>query len=160
MLTSETPVPAGAFALMDEKKVDTAATIDYKGYQVKLTNDESFTIRAIAGVDSVNFSKVGYELYIIEAGETVQSANVSTTTVYTAINAYDSVTGDLQDPITAESLDSLYLSAVAIEGIPATGSYTLVIRPYTISADETVTSYGTACVMVIVNGEVVNHYVG
>lgn len=158
MLTDTVPVPAGVFALLEEKTLETG-NVDYIGYQTNV--GELSSIRVIVGLNNLEYENTGFELYWIKAGEDGMMADMNTTTVYTSINVYDD-NGNLSNPYTNE--DYAYLSAIKVtfndESLADTAT-TLIIKPYITVGGAKI--YGDACAIVIVkDGGVVavaDHYV-
>lgn len=158
MMTDTVPVPAGVFALLEEKTLE-KGNVDYIGYQTSV--GELSSIRVIVGLNNLEYENTGFELYWIKAGEDGMMADMNTTTVYTSINVYDD-NGNLSNPYTNE--DYAYLSAIKVtfnNGSLADTATTLIIKPYITVGGAKI--YGDACAIVIVkDGGVVtvaDHYV-
>ena len=158
MMTDTVPVPAGVFALLEEKTLE-KGNVDYIGYQTSVGDLSS--IRVIVGLNNLEYENTGFELYWIKAGEDGMMADMNTTTVYTSLNVYD----DNGNPTTPYTNDSYtYLSAIKVtfnEASLADTATTLIIKPYITVGGAKI--YGDACAIVIVkDGGVVtvaDHYV-
>ena len=158
MMTDTVPVPAGVFALLEEKTLE-KGNVDYIGYQTSVGDLSS--IRVIVGLNNLEYENTGFELYWIKAGEDGMMADMNTTTVYTSLNVYD----DNGNPTTAYTNDNYaYLSAIKVtfnEASLADTATTLIIKPYITVGGAKI--YGDACAIVIVkDGGVVtvaDHYV-
>ena len=157
-VTEGVPVPT-RLALSD-KEVDKEADVVYKGYQQKIDNTgDTLSIRLVAGLDELSYVNTGFEVYVLENGavKTTPDETVASV-VYTSLNQYSSE-GELLDPVTAEALGSKYLSAIIVNGIPTSdASIKLALVPYVTNPDGSVAK-GSAAVMVIVGGEIVEQYV-
>ena len=129
-------------------------TIAYAGYQEKLDTTEGFDIRLVAGIYSLNYEKVGFELTLIDDGNMYLPNDYSDTKVYKQINAI----GEENDVVTAESCNNAnYLTAITIEGCPnpADGSFCIIVKPFTTTDD--VKSYGTTIVLRVDNGALLSY---
>lgn len=138
-------------------KEDLIALLAVRHMAVQSTkvSDGTFNVRFIAGLDSLAYSKAGFELIRVEAGGIPSSTvDKSTNTVYTSLTGYDengtekvySATGDFQ---------SNYLAAVTVNHIPADRTVTFLVRPYLLSEDGEVRTFGTACTVTYANGVLV-----
>lgn len=121
------------------------------GVQQTKVADGKFDLRFVAGVDSLKYSKVGFELVRIEAGKgnsalVKQVDNV----VYTSLNGYNE-NGEKQ-VYTAADLGVAYLAATTVTNIPATGTVTFLVRPYAVSPNGEVIYSGMPMILTYVNG--------
>ena len=144
--------------MKDEANWKAAQAVVYKGYQTRLDTSD-FEIRLVVGLNSLNYENTGFLVYAIEEEGSPKSMNKNTNTVYTALNAYSTDGSITVNPITAESQDCNYLSAITISGIPTQGAVTLVIKPYVTAATSETESeivYGYGAVIEIVDGVIVS----
>lgn len=121
------------------------------GVQQTKVADGKFDLRFVAGVDSLKYSKVGFELVRIEEGKgnsalVKQAGNE----VYTSLNGYDT-NGD-KKVYTAAELGAAYLAATTVKNVPATGTVTFVVRPYAVSPDGETLYSGMPLILTYVNG--------
>ena len=121
------------------------------GVQQTKVADGKFDLRFVAGVDSLKYSKVGFELVRIEAGKgnsalVKQVDNV----VYTSLNGYNE-NGEKQ-VYTAADLGVAYLAATTVTNIPATGTVAFLVRPYAVSPNGEVIYSGMPMILTYVNG--------
>ncbi|MBE6546676.1 MAG: hypothetical protein E7668_04465 [Ruminococcaceae bacterium] len=157
--TPSAGVPVPVAEAMVEGTVNMNAAVVYKGYQEKIVDGDTDTLslRLVAGLNDLYYANTGFELYILtEDGMMTTAEAQNTDTVYTSLSVY-SAEGGLEDPISAESLGCAYLSAIAIDTLPAVGNVKLLAAPYVTNGDTTV-SYGSTVVLVIENGEIVDQY--
>lgn len=143
--------------------------VQYKGYQKKATadNTDCMDLRLVVELNAADaetlaaYRNLGYEMYLIAENTVGQAvaptkAVKETTTVYTSLKAYNGE-GTLAEPITPA--DGRTLAAVVVSGIPKTGTYTLIMRPYVTAAGEAASvTYGTGTVIVIEDGVITAHH--
>jgi hypothetical protein len=113
------------------------ASADYLGYQVSKPEGDSFTARAVLGLDGLDYSRVGYETLILSRDEagvvTTESLSDVTATVYETLrdgagNSYN----------VAELYGRPYAAALEIPNLPLepeNATYEIVIRPYVLGYD-------------------------
>lgn len=149
-----------------EKSAD--PTVVYKGVQQTAVSDGKFAIRVVEGVvvpDLVNnnpFQYVGMEIIFAKAGDAaVKGANRYSRYVYSSIlagtdgNGVPAAWGGSVET-DAGWVEGTYYSALTVTGIPAEGTYTVIVRPYTTSAEgEHTKSYGDAYAFLCTDGVIV-----
>lgn len=149
-----------------EKSAD--PTVVYKGVQQTAVSDGKFAIRVVEGVvvpDLVNnnpFQYVGMEIIFAKAGDAaVKGANRYSRYVYTSIlagtdaNGIPSAWGGSTET-DAGWVDGTFYSALTVTEIPAEGTYTVIVKPYTTSAEgEHTKSYGDAYAFLCTDGVIV-----
>ena len=122
--------------LPNDYKLGEILTADWAAYQTtEVANDGTFDLRLISLLDTLNYSKAGYEVvatYRDADGNAVTKQEIKTTdTVYTSLNR--TVDGETTS-WTPEGGE--YILALAIEGIPSDlNSLELMVRPYAERAD-------------------------
>ncbi len=100
---------------------------DYLGIQTSKPKDGKFNARAIFGVDSVNYDKVGYETILFTEGKdgTVQNRiSEKDSTVYLSVMENGSTRNIRQD------FGYAYGAAMTLDDLPENESFELIIRPY------------------------------
>lgn len=103
---------------------------DFAGYQTTKVENNSFDLRLISGTDIADittYNSVGFMVTTLmnEGGELVAKE-----TKYYDVNVYESLVANGKS-VSAESLDSKYLAAIAVEDIPADkGHIEMIVRPY------------------------------
>lgn len=151
--------------MFEDKKLSNAtgdATITCKGYQKNVfnTGDTTVDIRVVIGLAADDesalsaYQNIGYELYAVAENTAPVKATKTASSVYTELQTYNN-DGTLSDPIKAATGE--YLSAVAVNKIPATGTFMLVVKSFVTNADGSVT-YGDGVVLMITDGIVVAHH--
>ena len=149
-----------------EKSAD--PTVVYKGVQQTAVSDGKFAIRVVEGVvvpDLVNnnpFQYVGMEIIFAKTGDAaVKGANRYSRYVYSSIlagtdgNGVPAAWGGSVET-DAGWVEGTYYSALTVTGIPAEGTYTVIVRPYTTSAEgEHTKSYGDAYAFLCTDGVIV-----
>ena len=160
-LSGDQPVPTAL--AVTEGTLDTTTAVVYQGYQEKIVTAtdpeeaDTFSIRLVAGLNSLEYMRTGFEVYARTAdGMVTTNEALNDNTVYTSLVAY-AEDGSISDPITAEGLGCEYLSAVTVCDLPATGDAILYIVPYVIN-DANAVFYGSMIVLVVEDGEVVDQY--
>lgn len=130
------------------------SVISFKGYQQKLvssTND-ALGVRFVAGLDSLEYKSVGFEVYAVQSGVAPKLLNKSVTTVYESLYAY-SADGALQDTVTAESLNCEFLTTIVLTDLPTESDVTLIVVPYVTDANNHVT-YGLSATVQVIDGQI------
>ncbi len=101
------------------------------GYQL---SDDKTAVRLIAGVDSLDFGRVGMDVEVLKNGEWVLVENSKMTdTVYTAISADDQV-------VIAKELGASFMYMLAINDVDSDGA--IRVTPYT--TKDSVRYYGNS----------------
>ncbi len=96
---------------------------DYLGIQTSRPVDGKFNARAIFGVDSVNYDKVGYEAILFQDGkQTVLSEN--NTEIYLSVWENGNLCNIRQ------GFGYAYGSALRLDALPEDESFELIVRPY------------------------------
>ncbi len=115
----------------------------YRGHQrSSALTDETYDIRLVATVDSLNYEEVGFKFSISGTGIEVTDQQFSCTKVYSSLTGKDD---GITKTYTAEALGGTYLMALALEGFTADmGQITITVTPYWIEAGETDATLGTS----------------
>ena len=128
--------------LVELKREESA---DYLGYQVTKPEGNSFSARAILGLNGLDHKKVGYEILMLSRDEEgtilTESLSTQTSVVYESVLDANGTTYSAKD-----AFGYNYLAALTIDGLPkeaVDGMYELVIRPYVLGNDG-VRRYGIA----------------
>ena len=170
LLTDTVPMPASAYKLLS-KKLEASEDINYVGFQKKLDAD-TLQVRLIAELASKDYANTGFELVAVEKlatyatengvtaitvseptyGSAVLDDNKSSTTVYTSLKAFGEDGAELE--AITPSAEGKYLSAITVTGIPTTGTFTFIIKPYVTLLDGSGVEYGASFAIVVVNGVV------
>lgn len=118
-------------------------------------------VRFLAGLNVLEgYGRVGFELIRMEAnGAPSATVSKNSNVVYTSVTGYDKDGNEIvyqASDLTVSESDKPwnYLSAITVKGVPATGTVTFMVRPYLLSTDGTVTSYGMPFCMTFVDGAV------
>lgn len=99
---------------------------------VAVTNGRA-ALRFVAGVNALNaYQKIGFEMKVHSNGRTVETTG-ETDTVYTSLNAVEA-NGTISK-VSASSLASKYLCAIALTGIPIAEDVVIEVTPYAIAND-------------------------
>ncbi len=110
--------------------------------------DNKMNIRFVAGIDSAEFTAVGYDIKIYNAGK-VATLSVEDYQVYEQINA--KAENGVNTAVTAESQGVNYLIALTLTSVPTTaafGEVTFVITPYAKNAQgEKVIGHSWMCMV-------------
>jgi len=157
MLTNGYPVPAVLFEATANDQSDNA--IVYEGVQYTATDDGVFDVRFVTTISQETFDNaqlLGYEVVMVEAGAAAAGLTCTTTTVYKELIGYDEET-DEELTYSAEDFGGDYMSAVSIEGVTASKTVTMIVRPWVLSSTNK-TLAGTPVVCVFTNGELVCQY--
>ncbi|MBE6546514.1 MAG: hypothetical protein E7668_03620 [Ruminococcaceae bacterium] len=132
MLTNSYPVPASLLDLAPKGQSENA--IVYEGVQYTAEAEGIFNVRFVTTISEETFdtsAEIGYEVIVVEEGKAGKSLNRSTDTVYESLTGW--VEGE-RVVYHAEDFDGDYLSAVAINGVTATKTVTIIVRPYVLDA--------------------------
>ena len=121
------------------------AAADYMGYQVTKPEGDSFTARAVLGLDSLDYRRVGYETLILardeEGNVMTESRSEGTATVYQTLRDADGNTYNVSELYGRKYAAALDISELALE--PDFATYEIVIRPYVLGNDG-IRRYGVA----------------
>lgn len=128
-------------------------TAEFVGVQrsVAAVGETTFSIRFVSRITDIGeYSSVGVLVYVAEQEcKDVELANRSTNTVYTQISG--SANG--VDTVYPETpVEGTYFSAITVTDIPADGSYTFIVIPYTVALDGVTQVFGEACAVEVNNG--------
>lgn len=128
-------------------------TVEFAGVQrsVAVVGETDFSVRFVSRITDIGeYSSIGVLIYVAEQGcKDVELANLSTNTVYTQISG--SANG--VDTVYPETpVEGTYFSAITVTDIPADGSYTFIVIPYTIALDGITQAFGEACAVEVNNG--------
>lgn len=151
--------PAGIYRVNDIF-IDTEADVNTNGFKLVGVQDtdpaaEKINVRFVGVVDQPeDFQKIGIKVTAYLNGEKHKDFDIATTEVYKAITG--SANG-VNSTITAEELGGEYVYALTIKGVPASGTVTFEVTPYTVDVNDSsnVTDYATYEV-VYQNGEYVS----
>lgn len=140
--------------------IDTEADVNTNGFKLVGVQDtdpaaEKINVRFVGVVDQPeDFQKIGIKVTAYLNGEKHKDFDIATTEVYKAITG--SANG-VNSTITAEELGGEYVYALTIKGVPASGTVTFEVTPYTVDVNDSsnVTDYATYEV-VYQNGEYVS----
>ncbi len=135
--TVNTIVPGNGVVLTDAYPINASGTADYIGLQVK--DGDSTTIRILAGIDTLYYGSVGFEVSLYADGILQNTVSTNGKTVFSGIQADGNA-------VSASSYGYRYMTAMVISGIyrndyAATSVYFLV-KPFTELGG--VRSYGEA----------------
>ena len=106
--TSDLLIPASGVSVETAVTVDAAA--EFAGFQV---GTDSTKIRILAGVDSLYYDGIGFEVSLYSNGKLQKTISSYANKVFTSIIAAG-------DPVSAEECGFEYLTALVIEGIDRT----------------------------------------
>ncbi len=110
--------------------------VDLKFKAVQNTNvaDGLYDIRFISVVNSLNFESVGYTITASYGDNQLREyKNISTSKVYTSLNAKNDSTGSVI-PVTAAELDGNYFIALTITDVPASaGQIEFTVKVFAVS---------------------------
>ena len=138
---------------------DTTATVEIEGVQrsIEVVGEESFAVRFITGITEIEkYVSTGVLIYVNEHDSLdVKYVEKSTDTVYKQILAMSNGQG-VRYP--ANPVDGKYFTAIAVEGISVSGSFTFIVVPYTVTDEGAPAVYGEACIVNIVSGEIAGIY--
>ncbi len=147
MLTNGYPVPVAMFEA--EAKAQDDKAIVYEGVQYTAPDEGTFSVRFVTTISEETFEssqEIGYEVVMVEQGESAKGLIRTTDTVYKSLTGYDAAT-DEAIQYNAEDFGGDYLSAVAINNVIADGTVTMIVRPYVVNAEgETLAGIPVACV--------------
>ncbi len=91
-------------------------------------NGNTFGIRFVAGIDSLDYSRLGFKIQALYAGGEKREKALDCEYVYTTLNAMNGKTTMAYD---AADFGAAYLMALSITGIPEdTGTVTFLVTPY------------------------------
>ncbi len=139
-------------AKMSREELIALLAIKNLGVQSTKVNNGAFDIRFVAGLNDLNYSQSGFEIIRVEAGGTSSTTvDKFTNTVYTSLTGYDE-DGNQKVYSAMDDFGCKYLSAIAVKNIPADKTVTFILRPYLLSKDGAVKTYGTTCTVTYVNG--------
>ncbi|MBE6546513.1 MAG: hypothetical protein E7668_03615 [Ruminococcaceae bacterium] len=144
MLTNGYPVPASIFEATAKAQNDKA--IVYEGVQYTEANENAFNVRFVATISEETFAaaqQIGYDVVMVEAGKAPVGATFTSDTVYKSLVGYEE---DEQVVYNAEEFGGDYLSAIAINNVTASGTVTLIVRPYVLTEAGTQAGIPVACV--------------
>ena len=118
---------------------DPSADIALVGYQKTTPAEGLFNVRVVGTINNIeNYKSVGFTAVFRNAAGTTETLKVSSTTVYSSLNATDA-SGNTYVAVTAAEESAEALFALCVEDIPTTGSYTITIIGTAVNAlDETV----------------------
>ena len=129
------------------KRVEEAA--DYVGYQTTKAEDDSFSLRAVMGVNSTEYNRIGYEVLMLEKdyNDVVTAKSISNR----AKVVYESLTDAVGTVYNVqEQFGYNYAAAIEITDLPVIpeyGSFELVVRPYVLGMNG-IRIYGKATILV------------
>lgn len=126
--------------------------ITFKGIQYTAAVNGKFNLRLVSGLNSLDWLNAGYEVIRVVDGE-VGAIDVEIKTVYKSLTGYDE--NGTKSEYTAQSLNTEFFAALAIENVPATGNVTFIVRPYVVNTDGTETVWGDSFTLAFANGELV-----
>lgn len=121
------------------------ASADYLGYQVAKPTGDTFTARALLGLDSLDYQRVGYETLILsrdEDGRVMTETRADTST--TVFENLRDAAGNTYN--VSELYGRTYAAALEIPDLPLEpeyATYEIVIRPYALGYDG-IRRYGVA----------------
>ena len=125
---------------------------DYLGHQVTKPEMGGFNVRAILGVNSTEYNRIGFETIMVMPDE---DGNIISDTVSLKSKVvYESVNGDGKTYNVKNEFGYNYAAALEIEDLPVEpigNCFELVIRPYVLGMDG-MRRYGVATVL-FYNGE-------
>jgi len=129
------------------ERVEEAA--DYIGYQVSLPDEDSFSVRAILGVNDTVYNRIGYEVLVLEKDD---DGNVISSTVSKRAKVvYESLADSTGNTYNVKELYGYnYAAAIEIADLPLRpeyGSMELVVRPYVLGMNG-IRLYGKATILV------------
>ena len=133
------------------------ASIVYEGVQNTAVSEGTYAARFVSKVEGTEFSAVGVRIRVVTSGSaTVLGTEQSSGAVYEQILGADEdgvATAYPEAPV-----EGIYYSALTLTGIPAAGTYTFVVTPFTVSADGQTTDEGGAIAIVYTDGAYVTQY--
>ena len=118
------------------------------------TEQSKFNVRFVGSIDSLNYHEVGFEI-TANGGNAEKAWDKAATCVYdTLLGKKTDEEATLYTEYTAANIRGMNgkLYALSIEGVPATGTVTFVITPYSIATEGDDRTYGTAYTVVFVDG--------
>ncbi len=148
-------VGKGTFTEADlyDLREDAVPTCTYEslagvGVQTSVPTDGKMNIRFVAGIDNTNFTAVGYDIKIYNAGKAA-TLSAEDYQVYEQINA--KAENGVNTAVTAKSKGVNYLIALTLTSVPTTatfGEITFVITPYAKNAQgEKVIGHSWICMV-------------
>lgn len=155
MLTSSYPVPASMFEA--SIKDQSANAIIYEGVQYTAVNENAFNVRFVATISEETFAnaqEIGYDIVAVEQGQTAKGLTRTTNTVYKSLLGY---VDDEKVVYNAEDFGGDYMSAIAVNGVNAANTVTLIVRPYVVDSEGN-TLAGSPVACVFTNGVLVTQY--
>lgn len=135
---------------VEEKVVDEVKSgmADYIGYQASKVKDGVFSLRAILGVDSTEFNRIGYEVLVLQKDEggnvLAESISNRSKVIYETLKDNSGKTYNVK-----ELYDYNYAAAIEIEDLPAELAYEyieIVVRSYVLGMDG-IRRYGKSTVL-------------
>lgn len=118
---------------------------------VQESTKEPGNIRLVATInDSLAYFAVGFKVELVGAKTITKGCN----TVYNELTSTDEQ--GYESKVAATDLCGAYVFAVAVEGIPSTGSYTLIVTPYGTDLDTQTVYEGASVNVIYTNGKVVD----
>ncbi|MBQ8345289.1 MAG: hypothetical protein IJY42_03375, partial [Clostridia bacterium] len=95
----------------------------------KLDANNEYAVRFVAGVNSLDYSKVGFTIVATPANGDTLKFETSSAIVYSSITASDTL--GLTETYSATKLGCSYLSALSVKEIPTTaGEVTFEVTPF------------------------------
>ena len=124
--TVNTIVPGNGVTLENAYIINASGTADYIGLQVK--KDDSSTIRLLAGIDTLYYGSVGFEVSLYTDGILQNTVSANGKTVFSGIQANG-------NSVSAGDYGYRYMTAMVISGIyrndyAATSVY-FIVKPFT-----------------------------
>ena len=135
----------------------TTAAVEFEGIQrsIKVDNETTFAVRFITSVTDIEkYMSTGVLVYAsAKDSADVKYAQKDTDTVYTQIGASENGVNTVYP---ASPVDGKYFTALTVDDISVSGSYTFIVIPYTLELDGETIAYGDAYTVVITDGEIVS----
>ena len=134
---------------------DTDAAVEFEGVQrsIKVEGEETFSIRFVTAISDIeNYVSTGILVYVNELESAdVKYAQRDTDTVYTQIGG---VENGVNVTYPVAPVEGKYFTALTVDGISTTGTFSFVIVPYTVAVEDAPAVYGDACTVKVVDGEI------
>ncbi len=136
-----------ASILKTQDEINSLLVLRNPAVQTSKVSEDAFHVRFLAGLDSLGYSRIGFELIRVEEN-CAPSAAVEkySGTVYTSVTGFDA-DGNETVYTAQEDFGSAYLSAVTVKNVPTDRTVTFLVRPYLVSEDGESRIYGqVSCV--------------
>lgn len=126
--------------------------INFEGIQYTLPVGGKFNVRLVASLPSIDYQNAGFVVLRVADGR-LGRANVEIKTVYGSLTGFDE--SGVETVYQAADFGAEHLAALTVNGMPASGNVTLIVRPYATTLEGDVV-YGEGYTVAFANGAYVS----